>query len=104
MIWLNILVAQIIILMPRMIARICKNMLERKEDKMRPPATPLRGVVEHRGMASELLLVFLYISAIFLFIRMIIWATRVKSSIILNHPRLRQKPVCLQARGWIVEV
>jgi hypothetical protein len=48
-----------------------------------------------RKVFSILSLKFLYIQAIILVVRMIIWATRMISPIILNHPRVRRMPGCI---------
>ena len=77
MIGLIILIAWIIILMTRMIARMCKNTRESKENN-------------HRGAPRLVILVFLHIWAIILVIRMIIQAIRMISLIILYHPSLRE--------------
>ena len=80
------LVAQIIIPMTRMIAHVCANTRESKGSKAQP------GL----GRAPEgtfcTFLLFLQIWSIIIVIRMIIWATRMISPIILNHPRVGQKP------------
>ena len=52
MIGLIILVAQIIILMTRMIAQICKHIRESTENMLRSAALPWRGVVGGRGLFS----------------------------------------------------
>ena len=94
MIGLIILVAQIIILMTRMIAQICKNIWESIKNT-------LRGAAASRSVLAVRSLMFLYIWAIILVIRMIIWATRMISPIILNHPRVRQKPVL---DAWLADL
>ena len=81
MIRLIIPVAQIIILLTRMIARICKNSRASTGNNI------LQGAAGGRGLFSQLCLVVLHIRAIILVIGMIIWAARMISPIILNHPR-----------------
>ena len=98
MMGLIIQVAQIIILMTSMIAQICKNTRESIENKLRGAAAPQGKYRKHtlgrgRALFSFLSLMLLHIWAIILAIRMIIWATRMISPIILNHPRLMHKPV-----------
>ena len=69
---LFILVAQIIILMTRMLPQICKQNMERLENKAQPAAVPLQGVAAPRRLLSELSVVLLWIGTIIRVIRMII--------------------------------
>jgi hypothetical protein len=50
------------------------------------------GAAGGRALFSQLYLMSLYIWAIILVIATMIWATRIISPIILNHPRMRRKP------------
>ncbi len=56
-----------------------------------------QGAAAPRRVCSILPQVFLYIWTIILVIRMIIWATSMIRSIILSHPKVRQKLACLLA-------
>ena len=93
MIGLIILIAWIIILMTRMIAQMCKNTMESKENKGAAFGRAPQGRGAPLWLFSLLSLVFLHIWAIVLVSRMIIQAIRMISPIILYHPILMYKPV-----------
>ena len=85
------LVAQIIILMTRMLAQVRKNTRGSIENTLWGAAVRQRGTAGGRTLFSQPPVVFLHIGAIILVIRMIICTIRMISPTILNHPRLGQK-------------
>ena len=94
MIGVFILIAREIILMTRMIAQICKK----QSEKLRKQGAASGRAPLGRGRTLECVF-YLHIWAIILVIRTIIWAARMISPITLNHPRVRQKPGCIDSVG-----